>query len=39
MDKIAHELQEKAIVVIWDWASVQVPLDKISLFINKVSNL
>ncbi|KAL3985567.1 hypothetical protein ACH3XW_39150 [Acanthocheilonema viteae] len=36
MDKVAHELQEKAVVVVWDWTSVQVPVDKISLFISKI---
>lgn len=38
MDKVAHELQEKAVVIVWDWTSVQVPIDKISLFISKVSD-
>uniref|UniRef100_A0A915PZZ1 PHD-type domain-containing protein n=1 Tax=Setaria digitata TaxID=48799 RepID=A0A915PZZ1_9BILA len=36
MEKVTYEFQEKAVVVVWDWASVQVPLDKIALFINKI---
>uniref|UniRef100_A0A1I7W4K6 NYN domain-containing protein n=1 Tax=Loa loa TaxID=7209 RepID=A0A1I7W4K6_LOALO len=36
MDKATHEQQEKAIVVAWDWTSVQVPLDKINIFVNKI---
>ncbi|MCP9260685.1 hypothetical protein DINM_004067 [Dirofilaria immitis] len=38
MDKVTYELQEKVVVIIWDWVSVQVPLDKITLFISKVYN-
>ncbi|KAM3716337.1 Negative regulator [Dirofilaria immitis] len=36
MDKVTYELQEKVVVIIWDWVSVQVPLDKITLFISKI---
>ncbi|KAK6109072.1 hypothetical protein QQG55_34525 [Brugia pahangi] len=36
VDKATYELQEKVIAIIWDWISVQVPLDKISLFISKI---
>lgn len=36
MDKAAYDLPEKAVLIVWDWISVQLSPDKISLFIDKV---
>lgn len=35
-DKVASEQREVATVILWDYASVSVPVDKINLFIHKV---
>ncbi|VDK85803.1 unnamed protein product [Litomosoides sigmodontis] len=39
MEKVAHELQDKAVAIVWDWISVQVPIDKISLFISNIRSV
>uniref|UniRef100_A0A0R3S0E3 ANF_receptor domain-containing protein n=1 Tax=Elaeophora elaphi TaxID=1147741 RepID=A0A0R3S0E3_9BILA len=35
-NRLAHELQEKVIIVVWNWTAVQIPIGKINLFISKI---
>ncbi|VDM98706.1 unnamed protein product [Thelazia callipaeda] len=37
MDRKMYEFQEIPVAIIWNWASVQIPLIKINSFISKVS--